>query len=232
MQRAATLLGSSVGRKVVMAVSGLIFFGFVTVHMIGNLQIFIPRGPDGYAINHYAVFLHTFLHGGGIWIFRFTMLASVVLHIWAATMLTIENWKARPIGYRQTRNVETTYASRTMIWSGPILALFVIYHILHFTLGAVQNTTFGLADGRFVEGDVYHNVVAGFQIPMVSVFYIVAMLALGLHMYHGIWSMLQTLGLSHPRWNRLRFAFSTGMTLLVVIGNISIPLAIMTGLVR
>jgi len=232
MHRAATLLGSSVGRKVVMAASGVALFGFVTGHMIGNLQIYIPRGPDGYAINHYAVFLRTFLHGGGIWIARFTMLAAVCLHIWAATMLTIENWKARPIGYRQTRNVETTYASRTMIWSGPILALFVIYHILHFTLGAVQSTAFGLADGRFVEGDVYHNVVAGFQIPMVSIFYIVAMLALGLHMYHGIWSMLQTLGLSHPRWNRLRFAFSTGMTLLVVTGNISIPVAIMTGLVR
>ena len=220
MQRAATVLGSSIGRKLVMAVTGVLLFGFVTMHMIGNLQIYL--GPKG--LNDYAEFLRTFLHGGGIWIFRGVMLAAVGLHIWAATTLTIENWSARPVGYRKRRNIESTYASRTMIWSGPILGLFVIYHILHFTLGT--------AHPNFVEGDVYRNVVAGFQVVPVSIFYIVAMLALGLHMYHGIWSMLQTLGLSHPRWNRLRTAFSTGMALLVVIGNISIPMAVMAGMVK
>ena len=111
-----------------------------------------------------------------------------------------------------------------MVWSGPILALFVVYHLLHFTLGS--------AHPSFDEKDVYHNVVAGFRVVPVSLFYIVAMLALGLHMYHGIWSMLQTLGLSHPRWNRLRMAFSTGMSLIVVLGNISIPVAVLTGLVK
>ncbi len=211
-----------------MAATGVILFGFVTMHMIGNLQIYL--GPE--AINHYAVFLRTFLHGGGIWVFRAVMLGSVCLHVWAATMLTIDNWSARPVGYRRTKHIESTYASRTMIWSGPILALFVVYHILHFTVGAVQGTTAGFSDGKFIEGDVYHNVIAGFQVIPVSVFYIVAMLALGLHMYHGIWSMLQTLGLSHPRWNRLRMAFSTGMALLVVLGNISIPVAVMAGWVK
>ena len=220
MQRAATVLGSSIGRKLVMAVTGVLLFGFVTMHMIGNLQIYL--GPKG--LNDYAEFLRTFLHGGGIWIFRAVMLAAVGLHIWAATTLTIENWSARPVGYRKRRNIESTYASRTMIWSGPILGLFVIYHILHFTLGT--------AHPNFVEGDVYRNVVAGFQVVPVSIFYIVAMLALGLHMYHGIWSMLQTLGLSHPRWNRLRMAFSTGMALLVVIGNVSIPVAVVAGMVK
>ncbi len=205
-----------------MAATGVLLFGFVTMHMIGNLQIYLPNGPE--ALNHYAVFLKTFLHGGGIWLFRATMLAAVGLHVWAATMLTLDNLAARPIGYRRKQRIESTYASRTMVWSGPILALFVVYHLLHFTLGS--------AHPSFDEKDVYHNVVAGFRVVPVSLFYIVAMLALGLHMYHGIWSMLQTLGLSHPRWNRLRMAFSTGMSLIVVLGNISIPVAVLTGLVK
>ena len=220
MPRVATLLGSSVGKKLVMAATGVVLFGFVIVHMAGNMQVYL--GPE--ALNHYSVFLRRFLHGGGLWIARFTLLAAVALHVWAATVLTIENRSARPVQYRMRRTVESTYASRTMMWSGPILALFVIYHILHFTTGTVH--------GSFKDGDVYHNVVAGFRVVPVSIFYIVAMLALGLHLYHGVWSMLQTLGLSHPRWNRLRFGFSTLMTLVVVIGNISIPVAVMTGLVR
>ncbi|MBZ5666608.1 MAG: succinate dehydrogenase cytochrome b subunit [Acidobacteriia bacterium] len=220
MRVAVAYKDTLVGRKVMMAVTGIVLFCFVVGHMLGNLQVFL--GPA--ALDSYAVFLREFLHGGGLWLARTVLLASVGLHIWAATSLTLESWAARPIGYRMQRWRESTYASRTMVWSGPILASFVIYHILHFTTGSVHPD--------FLPGAVYHNVVSGFRVVPVSVFYIAAMLALGLHMYHGIWSMLQTLGLSHPRWNRLRFAFSTGVTLAVVLGNISIPVAVLAGIVR
>ena len=220
MSRASGVLSSTIGQKVVMAVTGVILFGFVVGHMVGNLQIYL--GPE--PLNSYGEFLRHFLHGGGIWIARAVLLLSVGLHIWAATMLTITNWGARPEGYRQRRNVESTYASRTMIWSGPILALFVVFHILDLTTGTLHH--------GFIPGDVYHNVITGFSQWPVSAFYIVAMLALGLHMYHGIWSMLQTLGLNHPHWNRLRTAFAAIATIVVVAGNISIPVAVLTGLVR
>jgi succinate dehydrogenase / fumarate reductase cytochrome b subunit len=215
-----SFFGSSVGRKLVMAATGIVLFGFVVGHMAGNLQIYL--GAE--AINEYGVALREVLHGAGIWIARSVLLVSVLLHIWAATSLTLESRAARPKGYRRVRYRESTYASRTMVWSGPILALFIVYHLLHLT--------FGSAHPDFVEGDVYRNMVVGFSVPWVSGFYILAMLCLGLHMYHGIWSMLQTLGLSHPRWNRWRFAFSALSTAVVVAGNISIPVAVLTGLVR
>jgi succinate dehydrogenase / fumarate reductase cytochrome b subunit len=220
MQSSTGFFGSLVGRKIIMALTGIVFFGFVVGHMFGNLQLFL--GPE--ALDAYAVFLRTFLHGTGIWIARTVLLTCVVLHIFTATTLTLESWKARPQGYRVQTWRESTYASRTMVWSGPILGLFVIYHVLHFTVGTVHPD--------FQAGEVYHNVVAGFSIPWVSGAYIAAMLCLGFHMYHGIWSMLQTLGLSHPRWNPLRLAFSVGVTGAVVLGNISMPVAVLAGIVR
>ena len=203
-----------------MAVTGFILFGFVVAHMIGNLQAYM--GPE--ALNAYAVWLRELLHGAGLWIARAVLLLSVILHMWSATALTIDNRRARPVGYRRREYDRSTYASRTMVWSGPILLLFIIYHLLHFTFGTVHPS--------FVEGDVYHNFVAGFQVVPVSIFYIVAMLALGYHLYHGIWSMLQTLGLSHPRYNFLRHGFAGLMTAIVVVGNISFPLAVLTGVIR
>lgn len=220
MHHEATFLGSSIGKKVVMAVTGLVLFGFVVGHMIGNLQVFLGAG----ALNEYAELLRHFLHGQGIWIARAGLLLAVVLHIWAATALTISNWSARPEGYREWQARESTYASRTMVWSGPILAVFILYHLAHFTTGA--------AHPDFVTTDVYRNVVLGFLNPFASAFYILSMLALGLHMYHGVWSMLQTLGLSHVRWNPWRRVFAGAVTGLVVVGNISIPVAVLTGVVH
>src|SRR5262245_40855359 len=181
---------SSTGRKVVMAVTAPILFGFVLGHMIGNLQVYL--GPE--AMNGYAVFLRQVLHGAGLWIARAVLLVAVILHIWSATSLTLTSRRARPVGYREQRWRESTYASRTMRWGGVILLLFVIYHLLHFTTGTVHQS--------FIEGDVYHNFVAGFRSVPVSLFYIFAMLALGLHLRHGLWSMCQTLGVSHPRYIR------------------------------
>jgi succinate dehydrogenase / fumarate reductase, cytochrome b subunit len=220
MQRVTTFLGSSIGRKIVMAVTGLLLYGFVVGHMIGNLQIYL--GPA--AINHYGVFLREFLHGTGIWIARGTLLVAVALHLWAATMLTLDNWRARPVGYRAWQARESTLASRTMVWSGPILAVFVIYHLAHLT--------WGNANADFVPGDVYHNVVVGFSNPFASAFYVLAMLALGLHMYHGLWSMLQTLGLGPARFAPLRNGISLALSAIVVLANISVPIAVLAGIVH
>ena len=220
MQRGATFLRSSIGQKVVMAVTGLVLYGFVIGHMLGNLQIYL--GPK--AINAYGEFLRQFLHGQGLWIARATLLVAVALHVWVAVVLTLSNWSARPRGYRMWEPRESTYASRTMVWSGPIIALFVVYHLAHFT--------WGTAHPDFVAGDVFHNVVVGFQNPFVSAFYILAMLALGLHMYHGFFSLLNTLGLSHAHKPAVRNATALTLAAIVVAGNISIPVAVMTGLVH
>ena len=220
MTSAVLYIESSVGRKLVMAVTGIVLFGFVVGHMIGNLQVYL--GPA--ALNHYGEVLRELGHGGAIWVVRAVLLTAVGLHVWAAVTLALENRAARPERYRRLRYAASDYASRTMIWSGPLLAAFVVYHLLHLTVGSVHHS--------FVPGDVYHNVVAGFRVWPVAAFYIACMLALGLHMYHGVWSMLQTLGLEHPRYNAWRRVVAAFFTLVVVIGNISIPVAVLTGVVR
>lgn len=217
MNRAQSFLASSIGKKVVMAVTGFLLFGFVVAHMLGNLQVYL--GPA--AINEYGEALREMLHGAGLWVARGGLLVAALLHVWAAWSLTRMNRKARPRGYRQKEHRESTYASRTMRWSGVIVLLFVVYHLLHFTWGNVHPD--------FIPGDVYHNFVVGFRQVVPSVFYIVAMLCLGLHLYHGLWSFLQTLGLSHPRYNNLRHAFATLVTVAVVVGNISFPVAVLAG---
>jgi succinate dehydrogenase / fumarate reductase cytochrome b subunit len=213
-----TFLDSSIGKKAVMAASGVVLFGFLLGHMAGNLLLY--QGPE--ALNAYAAKLHSL--PALLWSARLGLIVATGLHVWAATALTVTNLIARPAGYRERESLASTYASRTMIWSGPILGLFVGYHLCHFTLGT--------AHPDFIPGDVYHNVVRGFQVPWVSAFYIVAMLALGLHMYHGFWSMLQSLGFNHPRYNALRKAVSAAFMLIVVGANISFPLAVLIGRVR
>jgi succinate dehydrogenase / fumarate reductase, cytochrome b subunit len=220
MQRATAFFGTTVGKKAIMAVTGVVLVGFVIGHMVGNLQVYL--GPE--AMNHYADFLREFLHGAGLWIARAGLLLAASLHVWAATSLTLTSRAARPVGYRELQHRESTYASRTMRWSGPILLLFVVYHLLHLTFGTVHPS--------FVEGDAYHNFVTGFRSVPVSLAYVAAMLALGLHLYHGTWSMLQSLGLSHPRYNHLRNALATLVAVVVVVGNISFPVAVLTGLLQ
>ena len=220
MSQAPGFLGSSIGRKVIMAVTGLILFAYVLGHMLGNLQVYL--GPE--ALNHYGVLLRQLLHGAGIWIVRAVMLAAVSLHIWAATSLTLESWRARPEGYREQKWKESTYASRTMRWGGVIILLFVIYHLLHLTTGTVHP--------NFVEGDIYHNFVTGFQSVPASLFYIIAMIALGLHLRHGVWSMCQTLGVSHPRYMRIAHVGAWIFAILIVAGNISFPIAVLTGFIK
>ena len=212
-------LSSTIGQKVVMALTGAILFGFVLGHLAGNLLFYL--GPE--AINAYAVELRTLLHGSALWIARATLLLAVVLHIWSAWALTVRNAQARPHGYRQLAHVRSTYASRTMRWSGVIILAFVIYHLMHFT--------FGNAHPAFVEGDVYHNVVTGFRVWPVSLFYILAMVMLGFHLNHGVWSMFHTLGVSHPARRRALRLGAAALSVLIVLGNISFPLAVLFGFV-
>jgi succinate dehydrogenase / fumarate reductase cytochrome b subunit len=211
---------STIGRKVVMAVTGVILFGFVLGHLVGNLQLYL--GPQ--AINEYAVWLRHVGHGALLPIARITLLVAVALHIWSATSLTLDSKAARPQRYRMWEARESTYASRTMRWGGVIILLFVVYHLMHFT--------WGNAHPSFVEGDVYHNVVTGFSVPWVAAVYILAMLALGLHLKHGLWSMFQTLGVSHPRYERYAKLFAATFAAVIVVGNVSFPIAVLAGLVK
>jgi len=218
--RSAGLLRSTIGRKAVMAVTGVILLGFVFLHMVGNLQLYL--GAE--ALNHYAVFLRQFLHGAGIWIARATLLGAVGLHVWSATSLTLDNWQARPVRYRRWEPDASDYASRTMRWSGYILAAFIVFHLM--------DLTFGNANPGFVAGDVYGNVVASFSRWPVAVSYIVAMLLLGLHIRHGVWSLCRTLGVRHPRYIRVVKGFAMLFALVIVVGNCSFPLAVLFGWVR
>lgn len=209
---------STIGRKVLMALSGAALFGFVIAHLIGNLLVY--RGPE--ALNAYGAGLRHF--PALLWGARAGLLVAALVHIWAAVSLTRTSHAARPEGYRQKNYREATYASRTMRWGGVIILLFIVYHLMHFTFGNMHP--------QFVDGDVYHNVIAGFHVLPVSIFYIIAMIALGFHLYHGLWSMLQTLGFNHPRFNPARKLFAALFAFLLAAGNISIPLSVLTGLVR
>ena len=215
--RAVRFYQASIGKKAVMAVTGFVLIGFVLGHMIGNLQIYLGREQ----INHYAQLLHA--KPAVLWVVRSVMIACVLFHVVAAFQLWMLKRRARPSGYVKENDPPSGYASRTMLWSGPIIAAFVIFHIMHLTTG-----TAGLP---YRELDVYDNLVNGFRILPVSIAYIVAMVLLCLHLYHGVWSMFQSLGISHPRYTPLLKRFSAIFAIAIAAGNISIPLAILTGLV-
>jgi succinate dehydrogenase / fumarate reductase, cytochrome b subunit len=210
---------STNGKKAVMAVTGVILFGFVIGHMVGNLQVY--EGPD--VFNNYAKVLRLFPIA--LWTVRLTLLASVVLHVTATVQLALRKKKARPVAYSKKESIVSTYASRTMYWSGPIILAFVIYHLLQFTFGVT-----GVPD--YQEGQAYQNVVNGFQQPVVSIFYIIAMVLLCLHLRHGVWSALQTFGISHPRYTPLLRHLATVLALLVAIGFISVPFGVLLGWVK
>ncbi len=220
MSAAAGFLRSSIGKKVLMAVTGCILFLFVIEHLIGNLLVYAgPKWLDAYGGALKVQALTPVLWGA-----RIVLLLCVFVHMWAALMTTLTSWKARPQKYAETERLEATISSLTMRWGGLLILLFVIWHL--------QDLTFGNVTPGFEEGRVYHNVVTTFSRPGVAIFYIVAMAFLGLHLYHGIWSGLQTLGLNHPRYNALRKRFAVVFALVIALGNISIPISVMTGLVK
>ena len=220
-----SLWRSSVGKKYLMAITGLVWFGYLILHLWGNLKIYF--GPD--PLNAYASFLRTvadafFGFSGLLWLIRIILIPAFVIHLWAAISLTARDRTSRPKAYSMRRNLESTFASRTMIYGGLFILVFVIYHVL--------DLTFGVANPNYVEGAVYHNVIASLQRPVVAIFYILAMLAVGLHLFHGVWSMFQTLGWNSTRANRLIRNFATFAALVLTVGNISIPVAVLTGIVK
>jgi succinate dehydrogenase / fumarate reductase cytochrome b subunit len=219
MNRLWLLWDSSVGKKVVMAVTGLIMVAYLITHVLANLLVF--QGPAG--INAYSAFLHG--TGGALWAARLVLLAALVLHVVAAVQLTGRRFRARPAGYAGGREPQvSTWASRTIRWGGVLILVFLVYHILHFTIGS--------AHPSFVEGNPYHNVATGFRNPIVVTIYLIAMAVVGLHLYHGVWSSGRSLGMSPPSPNPLRRTIALVLALLIWLGFTVIPIAVLAGVVR
>lgn len=217
---------SSLGKKWAMALTGVVLFGFVLGHMLGNLKVY--QGAE--AFNHYAEGLRAFGapflgHGQALWIARIGLLAAVILHMHAAWATTRKSRAARAHRYAGRRSVQMTYAERTMRWGGVIIALFVVYHLAHLTWG------FDWAHPDFREGEPYYNFVVGFESWPISLFYIVAQVFLALHLYHGLWSMFQSVGWV-PRGRDWRRPFASVFAWIILIGNVSFPLAVLAGLVH
>jgi succinate dehydrogenase / fumarate reductase cytochrome b subunit len=215
-----TFWQSTNGKKVVMAVTGAIMFLFVIGHMLGNLQIF--EGPE--KINNYGHFLHNL--GEILWLERIGLLLAIVLHITATVQLALRSKAARPVGYSRRQAINSSYAARTMYWSGPIVLAFIIFHLLQFTAGYIH------PESQFIAGDVYHNIVAGFRIWWVSLWYIFAVSLLGLHLSHGLWSMFQSLGVAHPRNSATLRNGARILATLIVLGYIVIPISVYLGFVK
>ncbi len=218
-----TTFNSTIGMKWLMGLTGLILSGFVLGHMLGNLQVFL--GPE--ALNAYADKLQQL--GGLLWAARIGLLTAIVLHITSAVRLTLLNKAARPQPYARLNPLVSSYASRTMFMSGLIIATFVVYHLAHFTLGLTDPSNYVLHDGSG-RHDVYAMVVLGFRKPVVSLLYIIAMVPLMLHLQHGISSIFQTFGLNYPKYNPIFRAAGPVISTIVFLGNCSIPLAALTGI--
>ena len=242
MNLVGSLFGSSIGRKILMAVTGLVLIGFVIGHLVGNLQVF--QDPDH--INGYAHFLREM--GPLLWVARIGLLVAAVIHIWAATVLTIENKKARgPEPYGVKHTIRATLASRTMRLTGYVVLAFIIYHLAHFTWGAAQTQNFKdnlplytmqhdyrvagfpVIDAGARVHDVHTMVIRGFESPLVSVFYIVAVGLLSFHLLHGFDSMFQTLGLRSTRWAQGLRTFCVIFCVAYFLGNLAIPGAVLAG---
>jgi succinate dehydrogenase / fumarate reductase cytochrome b subunit len=219
LQQSLALYQTTIGKKYVVAVSGAILFAFTIGHMLGNLQIYLPNAQQ--ALKDYAALLHA--SDELLWAVRLVLLAALVAHFVTIFQLYMINKQARPQDYVKKTPTISTYASRTMYLSGPILLAFIVYHLSHLTMGTTHP--------NFVHMDPYNNLVYGFRQPVAAISYIIAMGMLGLHLVHGVWSMFQSVGFNHPRYRATIRAFATGAAAALAIGNISIPLAVITRLV-
>lgn len=222
MQRVATLYRSSVGKKILMAVTGIVLFGFIVLHVVGNLKVLL--GPT--ELNDYAHFLRTVGYPAvpnrtALWAVRLVLLFSVGVHVTAALQTWTQSRTARAQGYARNDDLSFSRVSRTMRWGGLLLLIFIVYHLLHFTTGTLHPA--------FVEGDVYHNFIVAFQNPVVLLLYLVAQVALTMHLYHGVWSATQTLGANHPKYNRLRRPAALGIALAIFFGFMIPPILVLAG---
>src|SRR6266550_1828240 len=220
MGRLRQLYGSMVGKKVVMGVTGIIGIGFVILHSLGNLLVF--RGPA--ALNSYSHLLKS--SGELLWALRTVLIVAVILHVTAAVQLTRQSRAARPIGYVKREPQAATIASRTMRWGGALLLLFIVVHILQFTTGTIRPA------GFFSHQDVYANVVTSFRIWWVSLFYVMSMIALGYHLFHGAWSSVRSIGVSPASPDPLHHRISLLLAILIWAAFTAVPVAVFTGIVR
>ena len=225
------LYSTAVGKKYVMAISGIAMMGFVLFHMIGNLKMYM--GAE--SLNHYAEFLKELLYpiapkGVVLWILRGGLITMLFLHLHAAWSLTRLNRFARAVKYQGPRDYQVArFASRTMRWTGIIVLAYLVWHLLDFTFGTVNAVG---TDSTFVRGEVYENVVRRLDRPLVAAFYVLANVLLGIHLFHGAWSIFQSLGWNNPRFNNWRRGFATGFATIVVVGNVSFPIAVIAGIVK
>jgi succinate dehydrogenase / fumarate reductase cytochrome b subunit len=228
LSRLLTLYRSSVGKKAIVAITGAMLLGFLCLHVVGNLKAFLPDPQPGVAdIDVYARFLRTmgepiFPYSSALWIMRSVLLVALVLHLVCVFQLALHNRGARPVRYASTRHVQVTPPARWMLYTGSLLAVFIVIHLLQFTTGSID-------PARFTEGAVYSNLQRTFQLGGYAAFYVGAMAVLGLHLYHGAWSLFQSLGLDNPDRNRgLR-----GLALVIAVGLFlafsSVPLAFVSG---
>jgi succinate dehydrogenase cytochrome b subunit len=221
-----TFYRSAIAKKWLMAITGIMLLGFVLAHMIGNLKLFLGASH----LNAYAEWLRDFGEPAFprsflLWCLRVGLIVAFVVHIVAAYQLTRMNQKARPVRYQSQRDyVAANFASRTMRWTGIIVGLFLIFHLL--------DLTWGTANPDFHRGDVYHNVIESFERWPVAIAYIAANIALGIHIFHGAWSMFQSLGWNSPRYNSWRRAFAVAFAAVITVGNVSMPLLVVTGVVN
>ncbi len=219
------LYRSALGKKYVMAITGIIFMGYVLAHMFGNLKLYQSAAE----FNAYAEFLGTILYpiapdGAVLNVLRVMLLGALILHVTAAFQLTQMNRNARPDSYRSKRDfVAADFAARTMRWTGVIVLLFIGYHLADFTFGWVNPAAEGAT--------LYEKVIASFSNPAIAGFYLVANLALGLHLYHGVWSLFQSMGWNNRRFNHWRRYLAVAFTVVVVGGNLSFPIAVQVGLI-
>lgn len=222
-----TLYRSSIGKKVIMAVTGLMLIGFVAFHMYGNLKVF--EGPESF--NAYAEGLRTvgkpifgYLHL--LTLARIGLVVGFGLHIWSAWELARQRQAGRPVAYVKHTKLEANYANLTIRWGGVVIFVFLIYHLMHFTFGVPG------IHPDFDGHNVYHNVIVGFQSNIVAIVYILAVLTLGFHLYHGTWSMFQTLGFNNKVYDKPLRLLGLGLAVIVTVGFISVPIAVMTGMVQ
>lgn len=218
--RARAFYASTVGKKVAMAASGFLVVGWLLLHMLGNVAIF--AGREKY--NAYAALLAA---PALLWTQRIVLLLAVSVHVHAAVSLWRLSAAARPRGYRARKNLATDHAARSMRWGGVTLLAFLLFHLLQLTVGVT-----GFLGYTFVRHDVYNNAVQGFLSPWVAGFYLTAQVALGLHLYHGVWSMTQTLGWDHPTLHGLRRSVALVVTLAITMGLSSLPIAVQAGWLR
>jgi succinate dehydrogenase / fumarate reductase cytochrome b subunit len=225
---------TALGKKYVMAITGIIGIGFVISHMIGNLKAYIgtvsENGQEVYDIDIYGEYLRELLvpllpHGVFLWIMRIVLLGAVVLHVHAAYSLTVMNRTARPIKYQSDRDYQiANFASRTMRWTGIIVLLFILWHL--------ADLTWGWANPDFEHGMVYRNLDASLSRVPVAILYIVANIALGIHLFHGTWSLFQSIGWNNPRFNQWRKSIAAGVATLIVVGNVSFPIMTLAGVIE